>query len=370
MVAIARRQFLALLRLLKGLGLLALLVTVLAATAGLLQMRSRAIGRLDTASAARPDGATVLHARAVRTGPNTNDTLEAWLDLATGEGKIVEAAPDGTVRRVVAVVNNTHTLYLADRRHAVIRQGFGPNSPHAGGIRDELLGARRAADQGKARVIGSSSTGGRATDRVQTVAQGGVLRVDIDRATGLVLREEMITPGSPPQIRETSYSVIEHLGRTSLPMDTFAVSLPGDIGREEYTDGDPNNPQASSAGLPYAVYALPAATGVPVAAFRIASTTNGLPPRDGYYLIYNSADGQIQVVSGLAPNRLIHLDGGKPVPLTQSQTVQFAGVAWEVQSSGEQFQASAQLAEAFVAIHAPSRAAFERVAASLQRLDR
>lgn len=362
-------------RLLRFLPVMAFLSVMIVVSVALFAPGARTAPGSADASGGQPENAAVLHLRAMRSGAGAGESLEAWLDLATNEGKIVETGPDGAVRRVTAVSNGVHTLYLADRGHAVIRRGFGPASPHAGRIRDELFGARRAAEQGNARVVGAGRVGDRVTDRIQVAAEGSTRTIDIDRETGLVLREEMSTPGGRLEVRETAYPLREHVSRASLPAGAFEVVLPADIGREEYTESDPGDAPAGSAEVPYAVYGASAGLGAPTHAFRRFSTTriaHGPPPSDAYYLMYHSADGQVWVRSSSPdPATRQAPRGGKPEPARHEESLEVANAAWSVQvTSPTLFQASANLGDAYVTVGAPNRAAFERVAASLRRLNR
>ena len=311
-----------------ALALLAFLVGGGVAAAGLVSARSQALTEAGPAVAAGPGEATVLHLRGTRndTAARANGpiTLEAWLDEATNEGKIVETAPDGTVRRVASFSGDTYVLYLGDAQHAVIRRGFGPDSPFATGIRDEV---RRY--------------------------------------------QSSVEPGA--------YTTVERVSRAGLPADVFRVELPPGSMREEYTEGQPGNAgggAASLAGLPYAVYAAPTSFGTPVAAFRRASTAPAGGPRsDSYYLIYRTAVGEVQVLSGLPPDApagdVKPGQGKKDLMVgNRPEIVQVAGVSWEVASSPRGVQGRANLGDAYVTIYAPDQAVFERVAASLVRLER
>lgn len=359
-------------RLLRILPVLAFLSLMIAVSAALFNAGSPAAGLGSNTFGARPGGASVLHLQASRTGLGASDRLEAWLDLTTGEGKIIETGPDGTVRRVVAVANGTYTLHLADRRHVIVRRGFGPTSPHAGRIRNELFGPRMAVEQGRARVVGAGRIGDRTTDRVQFSLEDGTRVIDVDQETGLVLREEMVPSGSPVQIRETAYTTLEYVDRSSLSANAFEVSLPADGGREEYTESDPGNTPPSSDGLIYTVYAAPASVGASTQAFRRFSTVPGgeLPPSDSYYVMYRTADGEVSVRSSSPDPATRQGTGGKSAPVRRPQTLDVAGVTWEIEPPPPgQFQASANLGDAYVTIFAPNRAIFERVAAGLRRLN-
>lgn len=325
------------------------------------------------AVAGRPVASAVVHIQATRSEPGAgaraNTVLEAWLDEATNEGKVVEAAPDGTVRRVESFADGTYTLYLADARHAVIRRGIGPNSPHATRIRTQLYLYRMATERGQARVIGNGRVGERATDRIQFEAGGMPIVADVDRVTGLALREELGPLDGARHVRETSYSKVAHISRASLPAKAFAVDLPPGTGREEYTERQGDSIRTDPIDGAYAVYALPARAGAPVAAFRRASAApDGGPANDVYYLVYQTAGGEIQVVSSLPPDAAVR-QGKGPLPTSRPQMVQIASVTWEAEPSGRGFQGSAYLGDAYVTIFAPDRATFERTAASLERLD-
>jgi len=350
--------------------LLPVLLIALLAAAGLVRVRAGARQDPTVALAAGPANATILHVRATHTVTGAKGTpttlLEAWLDRATNEGKIVETTTAGTVKRIESFSGGTYTLYLGDARHAVIRRGLRPNGPYTEQIRDELLRYQVSLDRGVGQAIGSGQTGGRASNRVRLEIEGVAVLADIDPNTGLTLREEMSQPGGAREIRDTTYSVVESVARTDLTVNSFQPELPANISREEYAD-DQGAVLASGAGVSYAVYAAPSSIGSPVASFHRASGGPSVPTSDTYYLIYSTADGEVQVLSGLPPDTAAK-QAKDPLPANTTQAVEIAGVTWEVGGSGGKVQAHATLDDAYVTIYAPNQATFERVVRGLQRL--
>lgn len=168
-------------------------------------------------SATKPGNPAVLHVQGQRTGAGTDGSLEAWIDLTNNEGKIVETAPDGTLRQVEVVVGDSHTTYLADHRYVIIRRGFDATSPQAASIRNRLLGARDAVERGGAQRIGTGQVAGRPTERAQFSIDGIPTVVDVDQATGLMLRTAAALPGGSAEVTETTYNVIEYLDRSTRP---------------------------------------------------------------------------------------------------------------------------------------------------------
>lgn len=347
-----------------------LLVAATLATAMVLRADGHAMAAPSDAGGVG-SGTTVLHTRATRTGLGENSALESWLDLATNEGRIVETAPDGTARRIEVVAGNTHTLYLAEAHHVVIQHGASPSSPYRGYVRNELLGAQDAVTRGKVPVIGIGRVNGHATNRIRFTApeDNSTITVDLDATTGLILRHETTPQGGSAQARETAYSVVEYVARTTLPASTFQVDLPAYVGREEYTDDDPSRPGAANPGLPYVVYAPPASIGAPEAAYRRTSSYPGQPSSDAYYMTYQGVNGPVRVVSSLAP--VVEAPpAGKQLPGNPLKIIQVGGVAWEIPTSSGVFQGRAQLDSAYVTIFAPDQAIFEFMAGGLRRLDR
>ncbi len=227
----------------------------------------------------------VLHIKGTKQGPQVHEMIEAWLDLATHEGMILQSSADGQLRRALLVAGDTYTQYLADANHVLVRQGFSNSSPFATRVRDELLTYRVAADHGTAERIGSGFVQGRVTDRIRRTLGASesngfpIVVADVDRETGLVLREEAIMDeGGPPVVTETTYSVIELIDRSALPMDILQLRVPADASREEYVE---DGPSAAPSRPAYAVYAVPASEGSPVAQFRRTSTTPGAGPNGG-----------------------------------------------------------------------------------------
>ncbi len=341
----------------------------LLAIAAVLLLLTVGVGLATSDSATRPDNPAVLHVQGQSTGAGTDGTIEAWINLTNNEGKIVKTAPDGTLSHVEAVVGDTHTSYLADHRYVVIRRGFDATSPQAASIRNRLLGVGDAIERGGVQRIGTGQVAGRPTERAKFSIEGTPIVVDVDQATGLMLRAEAPLPGGSTEVTETTYNVIEYLDRSTLPQTLFQVDLPPDIGREEYTEGDP---QAVSAELPYAVYAAPSSEGKPSAAFRYFSISAQSPtgsaksPTDRVYLIYQEPEGESGVISSLPPSQSAT---GKPI-ISHTEKRQLAGRVWEVEDHPTTFLASAELNGSYVTVYAPNQAAFERIAGSLQRVKR
>lgn len=357
-----------------ALTILAVMVAAAVAVGGLFRAGAQARTRAERAGAGGPAATEVLHLRGARSdagGRAAMPTLvEAWLDETTHEGKIIETGPDGVIRRIVSFSGDTHVLYLGDAHHAVIRQGLGPNSPIATSVRDELLRYHVSVQRGAGRVIGSGRVGERHTHHVQIEVDGKPVVAEVDQATGLALREEATQSNGERSTRETTYSTVERVSRAGLPADVFQVKLPPGTTREEYTEGPTHRVDTTSpAGLPYAVYAAPASVGASVAAFRRASTAPNGFSSDVYYLIYRTPDGEVQVLSGLPPAAPTGSGKGDPMDGNRPQTIQIAGVNWEVAASAREVQGRATLGDAYVTIYAPNQAVFERVAASLVRLD-
>ncbi|MFN8517589.1 MAG: hypothetical protein U0841_34475, partial [Chloroflexia bacterium] len=132
-------------------------------------------------------------------------------------------------------------------------------------------------------------------------------------------------------------------------------------------------------GVPYAVYAAPAAAGRPQGAQREVSSppsASGMPPRDAFYLIYCDERcrraSRVQVISE-PPDAASRprSTGGKPPPETAS--FQFGGFTWTTydltpESAGS-VSASASLGDAYVTVHAPDRATFEQIVLGLRRIN-
>ncbi len=341
----------------------------LLAIAAVLLLLTVGAGLATSDSATKPGNPAVLHVQGQSTGAGTDGSVEAWIDLTNNEGKIVETAPDGTLRRVEVVVGDSHTTYLADHRHMIIRRGFDATSPQAASIRNRLLGARDAVERGGAQRIGTGQVAGRPTERAQFSIDGTPIVVDVDQATGLMLRTEAPLPGGSAEVTETTYNVIEYIDRSTLPQTLFQVDLPPDIGREEYTEGDP---QSVSAELPYAVYAAPSSEGGPIAAYRYFSTSaqspteNAKSSTDRFYLIYQGPEGEFGVISSLPPSQ-----SGTGKSITgHTEKRQLAGKVWEVEDHPSLFLASTELNGSYVTVYAPNQTVFERIAGSLQRVNR
>lgn len=178
--AIGRMQ--SLVRSPRFLALLAITAVLLLLTVG--------VGVATSDSATKPGNPTVLHVQGQSTGAGTDGTIEAWIDLTNNEGKVVETAPDGTLSHVEVVIGDNHTTYLADHRYVVIRRGFDATSPQAASIRNRLLGVGDAIERGGVQRIGTGQVAGRPTERAKFSIEGTPIVVDVDQATGLMLRAE------------------------------------------------------------------------------------------------------------------------------------------------------------------------------------
>lgn len=352
---------------LAGLGSLALAAVVGLGAAGLFHAGAGAT----RAGVAAPANTTILHVRGARTEPGARAhptvTLEAWLDEATNEGKIVQTTPDGAVFDIEAVDHGTYVHYLADARHAVIRNNIAPGSSSATRLRTELFLYQDAVGRGRGQIVGQGRIGARATNRVRLALDGQPVVGEVDQATGLALHEEFGPPGAGQQTRETTYGTVEHLSRASLAPGTFQVALPADAAREEYTERRGDELSSVPNGLPYAVYAAPPDAGTPTSAFHRTSLAPGVMPSDTYYLIYRTPDGEVQVLSGLPPDAAA-LQGKPGAPLRHPQRLSIGGIGWEAEAAGSGFQGSAQLGNTYVTIFAPNRAVFEHVAGALRLL--
>ncbi len=139
--------------------------------------------------------------------------------------------------------------------------------------------------------------------------------------------------------------------------------------------------RAAAAGLSFTVYAAPSSEGAPTAALWRAFAPPGLGPTETFTLIYCDRrcrrSRKVTIISappesGSAPRQT----GGTTArtdPLPPTRPVEVAGVVWQVMGSGPepgQVSARANLGDAYVTIHAPNQAHFERVAASLRRVNR
>ena len=138
--------------------------------------------------------------------------------------------------------------------------------------------------------------------------------------------------------------------------------------------------RAMSAGLPYGVYAAPSAEGNPQGALRSVSSPSpsvAPPPVDAFNLIYCDErcrrSSQVQIISEHrdAAFRLRSI-GGKPPP-ADPVTFTLGGITWATEATpsatASPFSASANLGDAYVTVHAPNRATFERVALGLRRIN-
>ena len=155
------------------------------------------------------------------------------------------------------------------------------------------------------------------------------------------------------------------------------LSVPHPIEPRRYSEEDV---RVATAALGYAVYAA-SGEGAPNAALRSTSAPPGLGPTETFTLIYCDErcrrSSKVQILSappeyGLAARQR----GGtasKPLPIPQIEPVEIAGVIWQIEGTGPRagtVTADAILGDAYVQISAPDRAHFERVAASLRRINR
>lgn len=330
------------------------------------------VGRAVERLTVTPGGPTVLHIQARRDGAGPSTSLEAWLDMANYEGRIAEAALDGSNRQVTVVTNGTHSIYRSDENSgwAVIRRGIRPDSPFSTGIRDQLLVYRVAAERGTGKVVGTSDTGGRTVDRIQLSIEDGSVIADVDRESGVTMREEMSSPGLETAVRDTNYMLIEYIARSEVPPEVFLVDdLPADTSREEYDENYDYQTQAGDRR--YAVYVV-TSEGSPINSFRYRSTSREGLSSDKVYITYRSdrSDfGEVQVLSGLPPNpTFLNLPPGKGSINPPKETVVIAGRVWFVESSPGRVWGSTTLEDAYVTIYAPNRPVFDRAAASLQKV--
>jgi hypothetical protein len=324
------------------------------------------------AEAGSPDAA-VLHVRAARnddvTGRVRSTQIEAWFDTATGEGKLVERTPDGALINIVAFANGTLTTYRGDARQAIIRRNVRAGSSSANRLRFELFRYAEAAKLGSGQIIGRGQIGQTSTERVRIEVEETPITADIDPATGLTLREEFAPVGDKTYIRETTYNLIERVARSSIPADVWRVDLPPGIGVEEYNDGPAGHvDNGELAALPYVAYG-PTNEGQPVAAFRRNSAAPSGPRSDAYYLIYRVSEGEVQVISAVAPDPAFQ-SAPKMVPQQRPVTVQIGGTTWTLTATSQGVQGSADLGGTLVTIVAPTQSVFERVAGNLRPLNR
>lgn len=131
---------------------------------------------------------------------------------------------------------------------------------------------------------------------------------------------------------------------------------------------------------PYAVYAAPNSEGAPSWANRTVSPGGPSavpPPQDTTYLIYCDArcrrGSEVQILSEPPDGALRpRSSGGKPPP-PDPASFTLGEIIWhaEVVPSPQvvRFTASTNLGDAYVTIHAPDRATFERVALELRRIN-
>ena len=141
---------------------------------------------------------------------------------------------------------------------------------------------------------------------------------------------------------------------------------------EEAVSGD-------TAGLAFAVDGASPGEGEQAGALRHTLSPPGLPPTETYTLIYcdarcrRSSDVQIMSAPPEYGRAARQTDGtpDKPVP-PPTEPVEVGGVTWQLLGgrAAAPVEADADLGDAYVRIRAPNRAHFERVAASLRRINR
>ncbi len=303
-----------------------------------------------------PAGKPILHVQATRAEPGHTTELEAWVNLSTGEGKVIERAAGGTLQRVELVHDDEYLFYLADAAHLVRWQNLDPNSPLRGRLLDELLGVRLAVEEGRAQIIGSGTDGGRQTVHVRFTTAGGIPVVaTLDAATGLIVRTES-SQGQQPEVVDITYHTIEYLAPEQVPPDLAAVPIPAGASTEEYWDRVLSVPLPT---LPYDVYVADFGSS-PVAMFRRVSNSSGLTS-DRVYVIYRTASGEVQVISGGGPSQPGQMPGD-PAP----GTVEVAGTRWHVETGPGGVQGSAQLGRTVVTIAAPDLELFQHAASTLR----
>lgn len=303
-----------------------------------------------------PAGKPILHVQATRAELQRSTELEAWLDLSTGEGTVIEHAAGGGLQRVELVHDDEYLLYLADAAHVVRWHNLDPNSPLRGRLLDELLGVRLAVEEGRAQIIGSGTDGGRQTVQVRFTTDEGIpVIATLDAATGLVIREES-DQGQQPEVVDITYHTIEYLAPEQVPRDLAAVPIPAGASTEEYWDRALNT---QALDLSYDVYVADLGS-PPVATFRRVSNSSGVAT-DRVYVIYRTASGEVQVISGSGPDQPGQMPGD---PATV--TVEVAGTRWYVETGPGGVQGSARLGRTVVTITAPDLELFQRAASTVR----
>lgn len=334
--------------------LVAGLVTI--AIASLALIATVRLGRARSPFPEPPAGKPILHIQATRAEPERSTELEAWLDLSTGEGTVIEQAAGGGLQRVELVDDGEYLLYLGDAAHVVRWHNLDPNSPLRDRLLDELLGVRLAVEEGRAQIIASGTDGGRQTVRVRlTTAEGIPVIATLDAATGLIIRQER-EQGQQPEVVNITYHAIEYLAPEQVPPDLAAVSIPAEASSEQYWD------RALGATLPtlsYDVYVADLGSS-PVATFRRVSNSSGVTA-DRVYVIYRTASSEVQVISGRGPDQPGQMPGD-PAPVT----VEVAGTRWYVETGPGGVQGSAWLGQTVVTIAAPDQELFQRAASTLR----
>lgn len=144
--------------------------------------------------------------------------------------------------------------------------------------------------------------------------------------------------------------------------------------------------RAGAVGLPFAIYGARASEGLPSGVLRRTIAPPGLPPTEIYTLIYCDErcrrTSEVQIDSAPPGYHLAARSGKqtlspqrdtpeKPIPAVPFETVEIAGVSWHIVASGpppDAVSASADLGDASIQIHAPSRAQFLLVATRLRRI--
>lgn len=139
--------------------------------------------------------------------------------------------------------------------------------------------------------------------------------------------------------------------------------------------------RAAATGLAFPVYAAPPSEGAPSGLLRRPFAPPGLGPTETLTLIYCDErcrqSSKVQIMS--APPEFgpaTRQRGGsasKPDPIPPTEAVEIAGVTWQLLGREPRtgpVTADTILGDAYVRIHAPTRAHFERVAVGLRRIDR
>uniref|UniRef100_A0A831T902 MucB/RseB N-terminal domain-containing protein n=1 Tax=Thermorudis peleae TaxID=1382356 RepID=A0A831T902_9BACT len=303
-----------------------------------------------------PAGKPILHVQATRAEPGRTTELEAWVNLSTGEGKVIEHAAGGGLQRVELVQDGEYLLYLADAAHVVRWHNLDPNSPLRGRLLDELMGVRLAVEEGRAQIIGSGTDGGRQTVRVRfTTAEGSAVVATLDAENGLIMRAES-SQGQQREVVDITYHTIEYLAPEQVPPDLAAVPIPAGASTEEYWDRALNT---QALNLSYDVYVANLGS-PPLATFRRVSNSSGVTT-DRVYVIYRTASGEVQVISGSGPDQPGQMPGDQAPGV-----VEVAGTRWHVETGPGGVQGSARLGKTVVTITAPDMELFRRAASTLR----